>query len=140
MRVGATTRFLALSLEQKGDLAGAIQALEKAVSVSRGPHYRALLGRAYSLAGQRDRGLSILEELTALAGQGYVSPFDMAMVHLGLDDRASLFRWLEEAFQQRVWRIIELNMPIFDGLRTDVRLQSLVRRIGLDSAVSPQLR
>jgi tetratricopeptide (TPR) repeat protein len=33
--------FLALSLEQKGDLSGAIAKLEKAASLSRGPHYQA---------------------------------------------------------------------------------------------------
>jgi len=69
--------------------------------------------------------------LKALSLRRYVSPFDIAVIHLGLDDRTSGFQWLEEAYQQRVFRIIELTMPMFDSLRSDPRWQDLVRRIGL---------
>ena len=123
--------FLALSLEQKGDLSGAIAKLEKAVSLSEGPHYRALLGRAYALAGDSTRAIDILEELRLLSKTRYVSPFDIAVVQLGLGDRTSGFQHLEESYQQRVFRIIELTMPMFDGLRSDPRWQDLVRRVGL---------
>jgi len=123
--------FLALSLEQKGELAGAIAKLEEAVSLSEGPHYRALLGRAYALAGERPKAIEIIEELMALSQRRYVSPFDIAVLHVGLDDRTSAFQWLEKAYQQRVFRIIELTMPMFDNLRSDPRWQDLVRRVGL---------
>jgi TolB-like protein/Flp pilus assembly protein TadD len=123
--------FLAISLEQKGDLPGAIAKLEKAVSLSQGPHYRALLGRAYALAGDKCGALEILDELKAVSQRGYVSPFDIAVVYEGLDDRTSAFQYFEEAYQQRVFRIIELTMPMFDRLRSDPRWQNLVRRIGL---------
>jgi TolB-like protein/Flp pilus assembly protein TadD len=122
--------FLALSLEQKGDLPGAIAKLEEAVSLSQGPHYRALLGRAYALAGER-KALEILDELKALSQQRYVSPFDIAVVQVGLDDQTSAFQSFEEAYQQHVFRIIELTMPMYDSLRSDSRWQNLVRRIGL---------
>jgi tetratricopeptide (TPR) repeat protein len=123
--------FLALSLEQKGELSGAIAALEKAVGLSAGPHYRALLGRAYALSGERTKAIDILEELKVLSQQRYVSPFDIAVVHLGLGDRTSGFQCLEEAYQQRVFRIIELTMPMFDSLRSDPHWQDLVHRVGL---------
>lgn len=123
--------FLALSLEQKGELTTAITTLETAVSLSDGPHYRALLGRAYALAGERTKALAILDELNTWRQHKYVSPLDMAVIHWGLGDRESLFQWLEEAYRQRVWRIIELTMPFFDGLRSDPRWQDLVKRIGL---------
>ena len=64
--------FLALSLEQKGDLPGAIAKLEEAVSLSQGPHYRALLGCAYALAGEKRKALEILDELKGLSQQRYV--------------------------------------------------------------------
>ena len=123
--------FLALSLEQKGDLTGAIANLEKAVSLTGGPHFRALLGRAYALAGEKTKALNILHDLTALSQQRYVSPFDIAVVHAGLGDRTSVFQSLEQAYQQRVFRIIELTMPMFDPLRSDPRWQDLVQRIGI---------
>ncbi len=126
--------FLALSLEQKGELTKSIAKLEKAVSLSGAAHHRALLGRAYALAGEKAKALRILEELKALSHQRYVSPFDMAVVYAGLNDLTSTFQWLEEAYRQRVFRIIELTLPMFDSLRSDWRWQDLVRRIGLPHA------
>ncbi|MBV8867644.1 MAG: winged helix-turn-helix domain-containing protein [Acidobacteriaceae bacterium] len=123
--------FLALSLEQKGHLAESVEKLETAVRLSAGAHYRALLGRAYALIAEEMKARNILHELKALAQQRYVSPFDVAVVHLGLGDLTSAFEWLEEAYRQRVFRIIELTLPMFDNLRSDWRWQHLVQRIGL---------
>jgi hypothetical protein len=47
--------FLALSLEQIGQQALSITALEKAVSLSGAPHFRALLGHAYARAGKKQK-------------------------------------------------------------------------------------
>jgi tetratricopeptide (TPR) repeat protein len=123
--------FLALSLEQKGEIEETIATLEKAVSLSGASTFKALLGRAYALSGDRTKALALLDELNALRAQTYVSPFDLAVIHLGLGDLACMFEWLEEAYRQRVWRIIEIIMPFFDSQRSDPRWQDLVRRIGL---------
>lgn len=123
--------FLALSLEQKGRLAESIEKFDKAFSLGAGPPCRALLGRAYALAGERAKAESILEELKTLSQQQYISPFDIAVVYAGLGDLTSTFQLLEQAYQQRVFRIIELTFPMFDNLRPDPRWQDLVRRIGL---------
>jgi tetratricopeptide (TPR) repeat protein len=123
--------FLALSVEQKGQLSESIAKLEKAVSLSGGSHFRALLARAYALAGEPRKAQNILDELKTLSEREYVSPFDFAVIYAGLGDRDSAFQSLEEAFQQRVFRIIELTLPMFDNLRPDARWQDLVRRIGL---------
>ena len=123
--------FMALSLEQIGDLSGAIENLERASSLARGSHFRALLGRAYAIAGEKDKAAAILEELMELSRQRYVSPFDIAVVHAGLGDRDAVFDCLEDAYQQRVFRIIELTFPMFDDLRSDRRWVSLVQRVGL---------
>jgi tetratricopeptide (TPR) repeat protein len=123
--------FIALSLEQKGQLAESITNLEKAVSIAPGPHFRALLGRAYALAGERTKAQNILEELKILSQQEYVSPFDIGVVYAGLGDVNSTFHWLEKTYQERVFRIVELMLPMFDSLRSDMRWQDLVRRVGL---------
>jgi TolB-like protein/Tfp pilus assembly protein PilF len=125
--------FLALALEQKGQLGDAVASLEKATAIAGGPLFRALLGRAYALTGDRAKALEILEELKAMAQRQYVSPFDVAVVHAGLNQRDSVFECLEDAYRQRVFRIIELTMPMFDNLRGDPRWRDLVRRIGLPS-------
>ncbi len=123
--------FMALSLEQKGDLRQAIAKLETVVSLTRGSHFQALLGRAYALNGETTKAVDILEDLKALSQQRYVSPFDIAVIHAGLGDRTAAFECLLEAYEQRVFRLIELTMPMFDGLRSDPRLQNLVMRLGL---------
>jgi len=123
--------FLALALEQKGELSEAIIYLEKAVTLSQGSYYQAQLGRAYALAGERTKALDILDELKVASQRGYISPFDIAVVHVGLGELTAAFQCFEEAYQQRVFRIIELTMPMFDNLRSDPRWQNLVRRIGL---------
>ena len=60
-----------------------------------------------------------------------VSPFDIAVIQIGVGDLTSAFEELEEAYRQRVFRLEELTMPMFDNLRPDPRWKNLVRRIGL---------
>jgi TolB-like protein/Tfp pilus assembly protein PilF len=123
--------FMALSLEQNGQLPEAIAQLEKAVNISGAPLFLALLSRAHALSGNRTKALDILDRLKVVSQQRYVSPFDFAVVHIGLGDLTSGFAQLEEAYQQRVFRIIELTMPMFDNLHSDPRWSDLVQRIGL---------
>lgn len=126
--------FLALSLEQIGDLSGATEALQQAATVARSPHLQALLARAYALAGNRQMAVAIFDSLTALSRQRYVSPFDLAVIKIGLGELETGFRFLEDAYQQRVFRIIELTFPMFDDLRTDPRWHDLVQRVGLPAS------
>jgi tetratricopeptide (TPR) repeat protein len=122
----------AWSHEQRRELPEAISELEQAVRLSGGiPLYRALLGHAYALAGERTKALGILDELTSLSRQRYASPLDFAVVFTGLGDRIAAFQWLEKAYNERTMRIQELPEPHFDSLRSDPRWQDLIRRIGL---------
>ncbi len=123
--------FLALSLEQKGDLPGAIARLEFAANLTHGPLFNALLARACALTGETEKAIAILHQLTALSAERYVSPFDIAVIHLGLGDLDSAFQQLELACRQQVFRIIELTMPMWDSVRSDPRWQHLLHRIGL---------
>jgi len=123
--------FMALSLEQKGDLNGAVERLETAVKLAWAPHFLALLGRAYALMGERQKANDVLDEMAALAQQTYVSPFDMAILHAGMGELSAAFACFEDAFRQRVFRLVELTLPMFDNLRHDSRWQDLARRTGL---------
>jgi tetratricopeptide (TPR) repeat protein len=130
-----TLWFFALVLEQKGELREAIAKLERAVSLSRAPHYKALLGRACALADDRAKAIQILDDLKAMSQRRYISPFDLAVVSVGLGDVDAAFQYFEEAYRQRVFRLVELTMPMFDSLRPDPRWQDLVARIGLPASL-----
>ena len=123
--------FMALALEQQGKIPEAIASLQSAVMNSRAPLFKALLGHAYGLAGERAKALGILEEIKLLSKQQYVSPMDFAIVYTGIGDREMAFRWLETAYSERVMRIQELNEPHFDSLRGDPPYLDLLRRIGI---------
>lgn len=123
--------FMALAQEQKGLLSLSIANLEQSVSLCGGPLFLALLSRAYALSGERAKALEILDRIKTLSHQTYVSPFDIAVIQIGVGDLTSAFEQLEEAYRQRVFRLIELTMPMFDNLRPDPRWKDLVRRIGL---------
>jgi tetratricopeptide (TPR) repeat protein len=123
--------FMALAQEQKGLLSLSIANLEQSVSLCGGPLFLALLSRAYALFGDRAKSLEILERVKTLSHQGYASPFDFAVIQIGLGDLTSAFEHLEEAYRQRVFRLIELTMPMFDNLRPEPRWKNLVHRIGL---------
>jgi hypothetical protein len=122
---------MALAQEQKGLLSHSIANLEQAVSLCGGPLFLALLGRAYALSGEKIKALEILDRIKALSHQTYVSPFDIAVIHMGVGDLTAVFEQLEEAYRQRVFRLVELTTPLFDNLRPDPRWKNLVRRIGL---------
>ncbi len=127
--------FMSLSLEQKGRLAESISHLEQAVNLAPASHFQALLGRAYAQTGQSAKAKEILEDLKMRSRREYVSPFDIAVIHVGLGDLISAFECFEMAYHQRVFRIIELTLPMFDNLRSDKRWQDLIRRIGLPANV-----
>jgi hypothetical protein len=78
------------------------------------------------LSDQRAKPLEILDRIKALSHQTCVSPFDIAVIQIGVGNLTSAFEQLEEAFRQRAFRLIELTMPMFDDLRPDPRWKSLV--------------
>jgi TolB-like protein/DNA-binding winged helix-turn-helix (wHTH) protein len=120
-----------LSYAGNRDFPKAIACLTKAIGMNDGPLFRGLLGHVYGRAGDRAKALSILEELTAMAREGYVSPVDFAVVYAGMGDADSTFYWLEKAYRTRATRIGELPSMYFDSVRSDPRYADLMRRIGL---------
>jgi len=118
---------------QKGMHEEAITEAQKAASLSRGSTImKAQLGYTFAVAGRRDEAENILSELKALAAQRYVSPYDIALIYVGLGDKEQAFAWLEKAYQEHARRLWALNVnPSWDKLRSDPRFADLLRRIGL---------
>ena len=124
---------LGLVYQQQERYDEAIAELRQAVSLSRqAPFYLASLGHACAASGRTDEAKTILNQLLEESKRIYVSPFLIAFVYAGLDDREQVFPWLEEARAAGSYRFLYLKVfPAFDRLREDPRLDELVRRGGL---------
>jgi hypothetical protein len=73
----------------------------------------------------------VLDQLNELSKREYVSPYRIAAIHAGLNDREQAFEWLERAFKERdAWMIWLKVDPVLDDLRADLRFQELLRRVG----------
>ena len=58
--------------------------------------------------------------------------YDVAYDYAAVGDRDHSLRWLEKAYTDRDWRLIEVAVePRFDSLRSDPRFQDLLRRLHL---------
>ena len=90
----------------------------------------AALGYAYAIAGQRNEAEEVLRQLEALSNQRYVSPVDMAMLHVSLDNNEQAIEYLEKGYEEHADRMswIKVN-PVFDPLRSDSRFQALLQRM-----------
>jgi eukaryotic-like serine/threonine-protein kinase len=90
------------------------------------------LGYAYAVAGRRTVAQKVLDQLTELAKQKYVSPGSRASIYTGLGEKNKAFDWLEKGYEERSLRfsIVKAN-PIYDPLRSDPRFQDLLRRMNL---------
>ncbi len=106
-----------------------------AVEQSRGANmYSSVFAYASALRGQSTHAMDILASLESRALEHYVSPLDIAIVHMGLGNAEATFEWIDAAFAQRVMRVTEISMPTFDRLRTDPRYNSYILRLGLVAA------
>jgi tetratricopeptide (TPR) repeat protein len=98
----------------------------------------ASLGHAYAVSGKRDEALKVLNQLIELSQQRYVSAYDIAIIHTGLDDESSAFNWLDRADSEQAEWLIYINVdPRLEPLRTAPRFADMVRRVGF--APTPHL-
>ena len=97
-----------------------------------GSVYQGLLGHAYAQAGKRAEAIRVLEGLKQRSKQHYVSPYDFAIIYLGLGEKDKTFAWFEQAYQERSSWMPWLQVdPLYDPLRSDPRFKDLLRRMGL---------
>jgi hypothetical protein len=85
-----------------------------------------------ALSGERGRARGVLEELRRLSRERYVPPYNMALVHHGLDEREEALAWLEKAFEERdvLLTFVAVDRK-WDALRSDQRFVSLLERMNL---------
>ncbi|HYV05518.1 MAG TPA: tetratricopeptide repeat protein, partial [Blastocatellia bacterium] len=124
-------RYLGLAYEQKGMYTEAIDQFQQGVKLSGSPLMMSLLGHAYAASGKKAEARRILAELDKQK-QRYVSPYTVATIYAGLGEKDQAFKWLEKAFEDRDIWLMNLKVdPVFAGLRSDRRFESLLQRTAL---------
>ena len=96
------------------------------------------LAHLEAAAGNEQEARRILAELTDARSRRVVSAWGIATMHASLGDVDEAFRWLDVAVGERAPGLILLRVhPRLDPIRTDPRYRPLVRRLGLESPLSP---
>ncbi len=128
--------FLGEVYGSKGDFSKAFAEFDKAgqLGFARTPVMEAELGYVYGVSGDRSHAEKILSEMERQSAQQYISPFYIAVVHVGLGDKEETLRWLEKAYEEHSVSLSELKVdPRFDSLRSEPRFTALLRRVGFAS-------
>ncbi len=122
--------YLGKTLAAQSVYPEALEELRKAGDFTAEPY--ATIGYVYGKMGRPAYARKVIADLQEQSKSAYVAPTDLAKVYIGLGDRDQAFAWLEKGFQQHdFWLTFLKGDPMFDGLRSDPRFQSLLRRIGL---------
>jgi len=122
------------ALELKGLNEEAIAEYKEAIALNDDPLPRALLGHLYAKIGRKHEALAILKQVRELresSKQRYVSPSDLALIHIGLGQKDEAIQLLEETYEERDgYNIAFIKVePMLDPLRGDPRFEALVQKV-----------
>jgi len=88
-------------------------------------------GHAQALAGNAREARAALQKLQQLASTRFVPNLYAAAIHVGLGETDEAFRLLDLAYQEKVDRLVYLNVdPMADPLRSDPRFAQLMAKVG----------
>jgi tetratricopeptide (TPR) repeat protein len=93
----------------------------------------ALAAYSHGKAGEFDKALSILDELTDISADRYVPPYNFALVYAGLGDNEKSLNYLQTAFDERDARMTFLKIdPKWAPLRRSPRFMVLIQKMKLE--------
>jgi len=114
---------------QKGQLPQSTAELEKAASLAPCNQVLGELGRAYAISGRREEAQKVADGFAGWK-TSHVGAYDIAIIELGLGDKDQALIWLEKAYEDRTFFMINLKIePELDPLRADLRFQDILRRM-----------
>ena len=122
------------ALDLKGFKEEAIAEYKKAIALNDDPLPRALLGHLYAKIGRKEEALAILKQLRELresSKERYVSPYNLALIHIGLGQKTEAIQLLEETYEERDgYNIVFIKVEVLlDPLRGDPRFEALVQKV-----------
>jgi TolB-like protein/Tfp pilus assembly protein PilF len=88
-------------------------------------------GHAQALAGNIVEATNAINKLTQMKQRGIVPDIYLAAIYVGLGNKDQAFHYLDAAYQERVDRLVYLNVePMADPIRSDARFAQLMAKIG----------
>jgi TolB-like protein/tRNA A-37 threonylcarbamoyl transferase component Bud32/Flp pilus assembly protein TadD len=115
---------------EAGNPVAAIPKFQKAATLGPAPFIAAFLGYAYGASGDRARALAQIEAMKQKSLNGYVPPFNLALVYLGMGNRGRALDYLEQAYAaDSQWLCWLKEDRIFDPLRSEPRFKALMHRM-----------
>ena len=92
----------------------------------------ARIGVVYAAIGEKDEAVKILEEVKRDTAERYDLGLQIAAIYALLGNKDEAFAWLNNAFEERNWALIDLKVnPMFETLHSDPRFRDLLGRMGL---------
>ena len=123
--------WLGRAYEQKGMYPEAITEFEQAgTALKDWPVIIAAAGHAYGQWGHKSDATAALRRMNELTNEEYVTPYGIALIFAGLNDKEHAIHWLQNAYEDRSHWLVWLNLdPRFDNVRSDPRFQELLQRM-----------
>jgi TolB-like protein/Tfp pilus assembly protein PilF len=88
-------------------------------------------GHTQAVAGNAAEARATLQQLRQLSATRFVPNLYPAAIHVGLGETDEAFRLLDLAFQERIDRLVYLNVdPMADPIRSDPRFAQLMAKVG----------
>jgi TolB-like protein/Flp pilus assembly protein TadD len=129
---GLQRAILGVAHAEKGELDIAVRELEAAVQAQRIPATVSFLAHVYALAGRKREAERLLAELSSVAENQYVCPYEIATALVTLGRLDDAFRWMNKGIAARADCMVWLHSePWLRSMRRDVRYPALVRQVGL---------
>jgi TolB-like protein/Flp pilus assembly protein TadD len=114
--------------EQKRMFEEALAAFRKSMNSTL---QRASIAHVFARSGNLSAAQTILDDLLAQSASKYVSPYDIAVIYAGLEDKGRTFEWLNKAYEEHAGFLLFVKQdPRFQPLRSDPPFQELLRRMG----------
>jgi non-specific serine/threonine protein kinase len=118
---------------EAGNIQEAIPYFQKAKSMGSPPFVNAFLAYAYGASGDRALALAELDEVQKMSLGGSPTPFNLALVSLGLGEHGRAVSYLEQAYaSDSQWLGWLGHDRIFDPLRSDPRFAALMKTLGFE--------
>lgn len=116
-----------------GNTKEAIAIFRELLKLNDAPMFLASLGYAYAIGKRAAEARKVLSDLRSQSKQRYVSAYHKGMIHFALGNKCDVFSYLEIAYEERCETMTWLKVdPAFDGIRTHLRFENLMRKVGFD--------